>query len=303
MRHVAVSFALLLVAAFAPLAASQAPAVCADPAGHYATNFEDMHLNASGATGYYEYDQGRLEGSYDAATRTLTGRWAEAPTYAGPGDAGNFTLVFTDGCASFSGPWRHDGDAPGGAAGTWVGTRISPPPTTSTQAPATSTPAAPSPTAPAASPTTSTPTQTPPAGPTPEDPSDAVDDGSAAPAACDMSGDWSTSLGDLALLQDGNHVRSRNASDHQFVGEFHGRNVTGTFTGAATAKSAVHTPVKMTMAADCDSFKGTYETFGDSPGAWSGHRRGGDLGIPDLFAPIVVAVLLGVALMTGRRRR
>lgn len=280
-------------------AAQGTDAPCADPAGDYATDFGAMHLNASGATGYYAYDEGRIEGTFSSGNGTLIGRWSEAPTYEGPSDAGDFSFAFAPGCGSFSGHWRHDGDAPGSWAGTWAGSRVSPAPSPTTPTPSPT----PMPTTPTPSPTPTTPTPTTPARPTPGDFTDFIDDGSTAAPACDMSGDWTTSLGDMFVMQTGSSVRSRNASVNEFQGEFHGRNVTGVFGTPPKTTSSLHTPVKMTMAADCDTFTGTYDTFGTDVGTWSGTRRRGDHGIPTVSPLAMVAVLVGAAALLERRRR
>jgi hypothetical protein len=288
MRRAIIVAALLFV--LAPGSAHAAPGSCADPAGVYATDFNEMHLNASGATGYYAWDQGRITGSF--ANGILTGRWSEAPTYAGPYDAGSFELAFSDDCSSFTGKWKHDADAAFG--GTWTGTRTSAAPATPTLAtPSVATPLAATPTGPTPGDEGTTPSPTPaPAAPSPA-------------AACDMTGDWTTTKGKLVLNQTGDsfYTDSTTASGpvKYAEGSFHGRSVQG----ALGFQNDTSGPRGMTMslAPDCDSFTGTITVPGNAPIAWSGTRdvRAQENALPGPGVALALACLGALAL--ARRRR
>jgi hypothetical protein len=86
--------------------------------GTWSTNFNTMTLTQSGTSveGKYAYDDGHLKGTITG--NVLKGRWDEAPTRAGPNDAGPFEFTLSG--KTFTGPWRHDGDS--AWAGTWTGT-------------------------------------------------------------------------------------------------------------------------------------------------------------------------------------
>lgn len=88
--------------------------------GTWNTNFNTMTLKQSGASveGNYAYDDGHLKGAVTA--KVFKGRWDEAPTRKGPNDAGPFEFTMSSDGKSFTGRWRHDGDA--GWAGNWNGT-------------------------------------------------------------------------------------------------------------------------------------------------------------------------------------
>ena len=60
--------------------------------GTWSTDFGTMLLVQSGSrvTGSYTHDQGRLDGALSSTGRVFTGTWTEAPTRAGPIDAGTF---------------------------------------------------------------------------------------------------------------------------------------------------------------------------------------------------------------------
>jgi hypothetical protein len=86
--------------------------------GTWTTNFNTMTLTQNGTSvdGRYAYDDGHLSGTVTG--NVLKGRWDEAPTRAGPNDAGPFEFTLSG--RTFTGRWRHDGDADW--AGTWSGT-------------------------------------------------------------------------------------------------------------------------------------------------------------------------------------
>lgn len=308
----------LLVVAFAsstipPLAAAQADAApCADPAGDYLTDFNAMHLNASGATGYYSYDEGRITGSYDASTSTLTGRWSEAPTYAGPSDAGDFSFVFSAGCASFLGHWKHDSDPPGSWVGSpWNGNRVSPPPTTAT----------PTPTPTTATPTPTSPTPTPPGpsvgeigdlfsennttAPTPTSPAPT----SSGPA-CDVTGSWSTSEGMVEFKQNNDSIEKVGGTGNfvSIIGYISARHMQGVGEFPNARSEAV---VTMDLGSDCNSFRGT---LGAAPPNWDFDRPWNGTrvvpaeesvvkGVPGPEAALVVGAIVALALGISSRRR
>jgi hypothetical protein len=89
--------------------------------GTWSTNYGTMTLTQSGNSvkGTYTYDDGHLSGTLSLGE--LTGRWDEAPTRAGPNDAGPFRFVLVGDGKSFSGDWRHDGD-PASVRNPWNGT-------------------------------------------------------------------------------------------------------------------------------------------------------------------------------------
>ena len=84
----------------------------------------DLTLQQTGnfVTGHYPHDQGKLQGQYDAATRTLTATWADAPRYQPPRDGGRTVLIFSPDLKTFSGPWGYGNKID---YGTWDGTRKS----------------------------------------------------------------------------------------------------------------------------------------------------------------------------------
>jgi hypothetical protein len=83
-----------------------------------------MTLGQEGSrvTGTYAHDNGKIEGT--AAGPKLTGRWSEAPTYAGPRDAGPVELTMSADGKTFTGVWAYEGQALGGS---WTGTRVTAP--------------------------------------------------------------------------------------------------------------------------------------------------------------------------------
>ncbi len=100
-----------------------APAAVAPEAatwgGAWSTDWGTMTLSQSGnaVSGTYTHDAGRIEGT--ASGSTVSGRWSEAPSYAGPSDAGTFTWTLSADGQSFSGKWTYDG----GGGGSWTGRR------------------------------------------------------------------------------------------------------------------------------------------------------------------------------------
>jgi hypothetical protein len=81
-----------------------------------------MHLfqSGSGVTGSYTWDDGKLEGSLSGST--FAGRWAEAPSYSEPRDAGEVEFIFSEDCTSFSGKWRYGSE--GAWREDWSGTKL-----------------------------------------------------------------------------------------------------------------------------------------------------------------------------------
>lgn len=93
-----------------------------------------MSLAASGTrvTGFYEYDEGRIEAALSADGRTLEGTWAEAPTYEAPRDAGRVVFTISGDGNSLQGYWWYGQD---GGGREWLATRISDTPATPTAKP------------------------------------------------------------------------------------------------------------------------------------------------------------------------
>jgi hypothetical protein len=87
--------------------------------GTWNTNFGTMTLTQSGSSvgGSYGHDQGKITGTI--AGNVLSGTWSEAPTYAGPNDAGPFKWTLAAGGKSWSGTWQYAGSSSGGD---WSGT-------------------------------------------------------------------------------------------------------------------------------------------------------------------------------------
>jgi len=76
-------------------------------AGAWATNFGTLTVTVNGtaAAGTYTHDSGKVTAT--ASGRLLTGTWSESPTYAGPKDAGTFTLTLSADGKSFTGSWKY----------------------------------------------------------------------------------------------------------------------------------------------------------------------------------------------------
>jgi hypothetical protein len=126
-RVVATLSLLALVAVVAlPLESVPARPAANEWAGTWDTDWGRMVLTQSGArvTGTYAHDDGRIEGTANGLV--LTGTWNEAPTRAGPSDAGSFRFTMKPDLRSFSGDWTYEG----GGGGTWVAERVGAPPST-----------------------------------------------------------------------------------------------------------------------------------------------------------------------------
>lgn len=81
--------------------------------GTWTSNLGDVVLRREGdkLTGTYPHDQGRIEGV--VVSNTLTGMWAEAPSYESPNDSGDLEITLSADCQSFSAKWRY------GSSGEW----------------------------------------------------------------------------------------------------------------------------------------------------------------------------------------
>ena len=88
--------------------------------GSWSTSKGAMTLVQKGSrvTGTYFHDDGKIEGT--AIGLTLSGRWSEEPTYAGPGDAGPVMLQADPSGLRFKGKWAYEGQTP---SRSWTGTR------------------------------------------------------------------------------------------------------------------------------------------------------------------------------------
>lgn len=73
--------------------------------GEWETDWGDMTLTQTvvNVTGTYDYDDGIITGTVSG--NTLTGTWAEAPSYAPPHDAGRVEFVMSADGRSFTGKW------------------------------------------------------------------------------------------------------------------------------------------------------------------------------------------------------
>ena len=77
--------------------------------GTWSSEWGTMTLTQTGerVDGRYPHDQGHIAGKVTG--NVMTGRWDEAPTRKGPGDAGAVILTMTKGGKSFTGKWNYDG--------------------------------------------------------------------------------------------------------------------------------------------------------------------------------------------------
>lgn len=107
-----IAVVLLLVAA--PLAGAKTDgssrALATTWSGQWSSEWGTMVLAQSGARveGTYPHDQGHILGTVSGGV--FTGRWDEAPSRAGPGDAGAVILTMAADGKSFTGRWNYDGD-------------------------------------------------------------------------------------------------------------------------------------------------------------------------------------------------
>jgi hypothetical protein len=125
MRSIVVAAVALTVVATAGAAGQSGPweGTWASP------EWGTMVLTQSGTSvsGTYTHDAGRITGSVSG--NVLTGTWTEAPTRAGPKDAGPFRFTMSSDLRSWSGTWQY---ADGSGGGNWTGTRVGPPPASTT---------------------------------------------------------------------------------------------------------------------------------------------------------------------------
>ncbi len=93
-----------------------------DVSGRWNSSFGRMKLSQKGnfIFGTYQHDRGRIEGVL--VGRKLIGRWAEAPSYSPPEDAGAFEFEFSQDGKSFRGWWKY-GFGKGKKGGSWNGAK------------------------------------------------------------------------------------------------------------------------------------------------------------------------------------
>jgi hypothetical protein len=90
--------------------------------GEWSSNWGVVKMTQTGArvTGTYPHDSGKIVATVSGVK--LTGTWSEAPTYAGPRDAGPFVFTMSADGMSFTGLWAYAGQTPSSG---WSGSRIS----------------------------------------------------------------------------------------------------------------------------------------------------------------------------------
>jgi hypothetical protein len=112
----AILLALFIFFCLLPLSAAASGAY--SWTGEWETDWGDMILTQTGTnvTGTYDYDDGIITGTVSGDT--LTGTWAEAPSYAPPHDAGDIEFVMSADGRSFTGKWRYGSE---GSWGNWDG--------------------------------------------------------------------------------------------------------------------------------------------------------------------------------------
>lgn len=81
----------------------------------------DMKVDGARVTASYPHDQGRIEAVLSEDGKTMTGTWAEAPTYKGPKDGGKVTFTISPDKKSIDGLWGYGDAAP---TKKWNGSRI-----------------------------------------------------------------------------------------------------------------------------------------------------------------------------------
>lgn len=114
-----------VIAAYTPAGLTVAGTTTAPAAGNFAGTWScpgpwgtlTITQSGSAVTGNYTHDAGRLEGTVSG--NTITARWSESPTYAGPRDAGPANATLSADGRSFSGSWAYDG----GSGGSWTCSR------------------------------------------------------------------------------------------------------------------------------------------------------------------------------------
>ena len=114
-----------VIATYAPAGLTVAGATTAPAVGNFAGTWScpgpwgtlTITQNGATVTGTYTHDSGRLEGTVSG--NTITARWSESPSYAGPRDAGPANATLSADGRSFSGSWAYDG----GSGGSWTCSR------------------------------------------------------------------------------------------------------------------------------------------------------------------------------------
>jgi len=88
--------------------------------GAWGTYGQFMRLTQSGnqVTGTYDYEHGTIKGMVSG--RTMTGTWAEEPSYGPPNDAGPIKMTMALDGKSFTGSWEYDRPEGGGG---WIGAK------------------------------------------------------------------------------------------------------------------------------------------------------------------------------------
>ncbi|MGQ9683589.1 MAG: hypothetical protein ACUVX9_13705 [Anaerolineae bacterium] len=90
-------------------------------AGIWDTTYSTLWLVVEGnrVTGWYDYDDGRIEGTLSTDGHVLEGTWTEGT--GGEGDTGWFRFTLSEDGDSFEGEWAEAGDD---SSQSWSGTRI-----------------------------------------------------------------------------------------------------------------------------------------------------------------------------------
>ena len=104
------------------------PAQTSNPwSGTWETTYGPMTLTQNGGSveGTYVHDDGHLTGTVSG--NVLSAQWDEAPTRAGPSDAGSLQFTLAPDGKSFTGTWLYEGDDPS-VSRSWNGTATGPPP-------------------------------------------------------------------------------------------------------------------------------------------------------------------------------
>ncbi|CUS02956.2 exported protein of unknown function [Candidatus Promineifilum breve] len=117
---------LALTPASSPPAQAQDPGTaCWTGTWRHWPRWDPLYLaqNGNRVSGNYDYDKGRLSGTLDGDT--LTGEWAEWPSYAPPDDAGHFVFTISPDCNSFDGLYNYGDDEDSWMG--WGGERIDAP--------------------------------------------------------------------------------------------------------------------------------------------------------------------------------
>ena len=90
--------------------------------GSWDTNWGIMDCIVTGTSVHCEYtwDQGRIDAVLSADGKTMTGQWAESPSYAPPDDGGRVVFTLSSSGNTIDGSWWYGQNTGGGP---WTGTR------------------------------------------------------------------------------------------------------------------------------------------------------------------------------------